>query len=231
MKNLWPKIIGAVVCIVLGWTGSNVYHAAKYEEAMAVAERLKVTVNLKEAELEQVRRQYDEEIGTLRGMVTSASTIIAGLETENEDLRALDEAQTEEIRELRTAEVVELLERYPALKAYDLAKDRLIETKDKIIFNLSEAGKKKDDIIKWLGVPILVGYDENGEEINEYPEGSVTGALNKKGLTWKEQYENQVILTVAIETAFKNYRKKGGNEIVWGAVGLGLGFIGGVVAH
>jgi hypothetical protein len=211
MKNLWPKIIGAVVCIVLGWTGSNVYHAAKYEEAMAVAERLKVTVNLKEAELEQVRRQYDEEIGTLRGMVTSASTIIAGLETENEDLRALDEAQTEEIRELRTAEVVELLERYPALKAYDLAKDRLIETKDKIIFNLSAQSAEKDKIIALKDLEI---------------EKQI-----KIGLTWKEQYEWQVSLTTAIEVAFKNYRKKGGNEVLWGLGGLTLGIIGGVVAH
>jgi hypothetical protein len=231
MKNLWPKILGVVVCIVLGWTGSNVYHAAKYHEAMEVAERLKVTVNLKEAELAQVRRQYDEEIDTLRGMVTSASTIIADLEEERDILADTAEAQTAEIRELRTAEVEELMARYPALRAYDLAKDRLLETKDKIIFNLTEAGKKKDDIIKWLGVPILVGYDENGEEVYEYPEGSITSALNKKGLTWKEQYESQVTLTVAIETAFKNYRKKGGNEVLWGLGGLTLGIIGGLVAH
>lgn len=211
MKSIWPKIIAAVVCVALGWTGNNIYHAAKYQEAMEVAERLKVTVNLKEAELAQVRQQTKEEIATLRGMVTSSVGIISGLEEERDAFQETSEAQTEEIRELRTAEVVELLERYPALKAYDLAKDRLIETKDKIILNLSTQSAEKDKIIALKDLEI---------------EKQI-----KIGLTWKEQYEGQVRLTAAIELAFKNYRKGGGNGLLWFAGGFASGVVGTVLAH
>jgi uncharacterized protein YneF (UPF0154 family) len=77
-----------------------------------------------------------EQIGGLQGNIDSLMFANVGLENALEGHRRTVEVQSAEIRELRTAEVEELMERYPALRAYDLAKDRLIETKDKMIFTL-----------------------------------------------------------------------------------------------
>jgi len=70
-------------------------------------------------------------------------------------LHRKDAAQTAELRDLKTAEVQELLDRYPALRAYDLAKDRLIETKDALIFTLTQQGAAKDEVIEAQGVQIV----------------------------------------------------------------------------
>jgi hypothetical protein len=69
--------------------------------------------------------------------------------------RRREAAQTAELRGLRTAEVEELMERYPALKAYDLAKDALLDTKDELIFTLTMQGREKDGVIEAQAVEIV----------------------------------------------------------------------------
>ena len=212
MKTFWGKLVAVVLCIALGWTGNNIYHGFKLKPILDNIEHLKTAWNLKETELEQVRQQANDEINTLRGMVTSASTIIAGLEEERDALAETAEAQTEEIRQLRTAEVEELMARYPALRAYDLAKDRLIETKDKIIFTLEARDAERVKIIEAQEKQILLE-----REI---------------GLSWKTQFEGQQALRIALEGAFAHYRQSRlGSKLLYLAGGAAAGFLGGVIAH
>lgn len=100
------------------------------------------------AERDKVIRMQDEFVALgQRKIIEQQGTIDAQ--------RKKDAAQTAELRELRTAEVEELLERYPALKLYDSAKDRLLGTKDELIFTLTQQGAEKDKVIEAQAVEIV----------------------------------------------------------------------------
>lgn len=100
------------------------------------------------AERDKLIRMQDEFVALgQRKIMEQQATIDAG--------RRRDAALTAELRELKTAEVVELLERYPALKAYDLAKDRLLASKDDLIFSLTLQSAEKDKVIDAQAVEIL----------------------------------------------------------------------------
>jgi len=210
-KKILPYVLAFIFGALVSWLTNNLYYQLKIRPQLDALEDMKVTVNLKEAELAEVRRLSNEEIATLRGMVDSAYTIISGLEEERDALQSTADDQEAEIRELRTAEVEELLERYPALRLYDLAKDRLIETKDKIILNLTAGSAEKDKIIEAQRLQII-----EEQKISE---------------SWKTQYENKNALYINLEKAFAAYRKKPGptpfwTKALWTGVGYGLGTLG-----
>jgi chromosome segregation ATPase len=205
MKNLWPKILGAVVCIVLGWTGSNVYHGIKNRAIVEHNELLSAAVNALEAARAQERAQYEEELGTLRGMVTSAGTIIADLE---EDIEARDdeiEAQDSQIAALKTAEVQELIERYPALKEFTLALEGQVATQKQQIIDLRAVIAQKD--IQIIGL-------ENMLEIKDEIIYSVT-----------QDYLGEKALRIQTQKDFADYRQEPGPASIWTkALYTGIGY-------
>jgi len=167
---------------------------------------------IKETELANYREHKEMELAELRGMVDTAYFTIANNELEIESLQKESKEQSADISALLTAEVQDLMERYPALKAYDLAKDRLLETKDQIIFSMALKDQEKDVVIKSLEKQIL--------------------AEREIGLTWKTQFENGKALLTATEKAFSVYRHaQTTKKVLWTVVGGGLGFLGGVILH
>jgi len=124
-------------------------------------------------------------------------------------LRKKDATQAAELRELKTAEVVELLERYPALKAYDLAKDRLLATKDELIFTLTKQGAEKDAVIEAQGVEIV----------------TLKYNYNDMKKAWKDEHNKRLdgdALRLDLERRYKTSR-------FWAAVGkYGLPIAGAV---
>ena len=140
-KALFWLVIGLVAGAIGGYFVTDCRDAPLKKENAA----LKDEITVKALEVETLERLSAakvaglvEQIGGLQGNVDSLMFVNVGLENKLEGLRRVSEAQSVEIRELRTAEVEELMERYPALKAYDLAKDRLIETRDRMIFTLAK---------------------------------------------------------------------------------------------
>ena len=206
-SKLWPKVVAGLVLILLGWCGSNVYHAFKNQSILEHNELLTAQVNVLEATRAQERAQFEEEIATLRGMVTSASTIIAGLEEERDSLQGTIEARDQTIIALKTAEVEELIARYPALarftlaleqqisdlKALDLKNRAIIEEKDTQILNLEGIIALKDKTI-----------------------ASVT-----------KDYEDEKRLRIQTQKDFADYRQKPGPASIWTKLfwsGVGLAY-------
>jgi hypothetical protein len=212
MKGIWPKVIGAVLCIVVGWAGSNLYHIKKFERLTEHNQLLITAVNSKELELEALRQQSQDEIANLRGMIDSANTVIASYEEDVNDLYEKTSAQELRISELLTAEVQELIDRYPTLKSYCLAKDQLIDDQKQIIFNLQRTDDERVKIIQAQGRQILL-------------EREIASS-------WKTQFEDQRALRIAQEEAFSHYRRgRTGSTVLSIVGGVGLGLLGAAIAH
>lgn len=125
--------------------------------------------------------------------------------------RRKDAAQTAELRELRTAEVEELMERYPALKAYDLAKDALLETRAGLVFSLTQQGVEKDKVIEAQAIEIVqLKYNYNDMRKNWEDEHALRLVGDKLRLDLEHKYKASGFWKgVAIVT-----------NIVWGGIAV-----------
>ena len=212
MKKSVAYVLCIAVGVVLGWTGNNLYNAKSKLATMERVQQLEAESNIHMMVLEQVRKQSEEEIAQLRGMIDSAATIIANYEGEIEDLKDQAEYNEAQISDLLTAEVQDLIDRYPALKSYTLALSQQIETQGQIIFRLEQKDLERVKVIQ-------------SQEKQIQLEQEIAS-------TWKRQYEEQQLLLAAVRTEFDHYRRGRSGQLLLGLVGGGVaGFLGGVVFH
>lgn len=210
--RLGTALIAAIVFMLIGAIGSDIYFRKNKAKYLAKIDELVVTVDLKDKANEEIRRLAEAQIAELRGMIDSSATIISGYEEDIQALQAQNDAQNSTIHELLTAEVQELIDRYPALKSYTLALNNLIGTKDQIILTLN-------------------GRDNERVKIIEAQERQI---LLERGIasSWKKQFEDQRALRIAVELTFDHYRQATlRSKLLWTAGALAAGFLGGAVSR